>query len=171
MGRGYPFGARNIWRILGGSGSYTLIIKLNNLMRNEVILSFVIADFDDISPDKITENIGITPVRIYIKGERKNPNLSGIAKRNRWIMGSGLDKYASFEDQMNAMLDIIESKIELLRPFCEKYYCEFSCAIFIRYDNDESTPSVHLDARYNRLTKELNIEFDVDLYCLPNKDE
>jgi hypothetical protein len=30
---------------------------------------------------------------------------------------------------------------------------------------------VHLDARYNRLIKELNIEFDVDLYCLPNKED
>jgi hypothetical protein len=140
-------------------------------MKHEVVLSFVIADFDDISHDKITEKIGITPIRIYIKGERKNPAFSGIAKRNRWIMGSGLDKYTSFEDQMNAMLDIIESKIDLFRPFCEKYYCEFSCAIFIRYDNEESTPSVHLDARYNRLIKELNIEFDVDLYCLPNKED
>jgi hypothetical protein len=156
---------------MGSSGSYTLTIKLNTLMRNEVILSFVIADFDDISHDKITEKIGITPIRIYIKGERKNPKFAGISKRNRWIMGSGLDKYTSFEDQMNAMLDIIESKIDLFRPFCEKYYCEFSCAIFIRYDNEESTPSVHLDARYNRLIKDLNIEFDVDLYCLPNKED
>ena len=86
-------------------------------------------------------------------------------------MSSGLDKYVSFEDQMNAMLDIIESKIELFRPFCEKYYCEFSCAIYIRYDNDESTPWLHLNARYNRLIKKLNIEFDVVLYCLPNKED
>jgi len=139
-------------------------------MKNEVVLSFVIADFDDIGHEEITKTLGIIPSRIYIKGQKKNPNFSGLSKRNRWIMGSSLDKYASFEDQMNEMLDIIESKIDLFRPFCEKYHCEFSCAIFIRYDNEESTPSVHLNSRYNRVIKELNIEFDVDLYCLPNHE-
>ena len=84
-------------------------------------------------------------------------------------MGSGLDKYASFEEQMNAMLNIIEQKIDLFKTFSKKYYCEFSCAIYIRYDNDESTPSVHLGSNYNKLIKELNAEFDIDLYCLPNK--
>lgn len=139
-------------------------------MKNEVYLDFIITDFEDISHDEITQRLGINPTKVYVKGQKKNPKSAGISKRNRWLMASGLDKYASFEDQMKAMLDIIESKIDLFRPFCEKYYCEFSCAIFIRYDNDESTPSVHLDARYNRLIKELNIEFDVDLYCLPNHE-
>jgi uncharacterized protein DUF4279 len=138
-------------------------------MKNEVILDFVIADFEDVSHEQISQKLGINPVKVYIKGERKNPKFAGLAKRNRWIMGSGLDSHATFKSQMDALLDIIEGKIELFRPFCDKYHCEFSCAIYIRYDNDESTPWVHLDARYNRVIKELNIEFDIDLYCLPNK--
>jgi hypothetical protein len=137
-------------------------------MKNEVVLSFVIADFDDISHEEITKTLGIIPSRVYTKGQKKNPNSPALSKRNRWIMGSSVDKYASFEEQMNAMLDIIESKIDLFRPFCEKYHCEFLCAIFLRFNNEESKPSVHLNSRYNRVVKELNIEFDVDLYCLPN---
>jgi len=82
-------------------------------------------------------------------------------------MGSGLDKYSSFDDQMNSLLDIIESKIDLFKPLCERYYCEFSCGIFVYFDNGESTPWVHLDKRYNEISKALNIEFDVDLYVLP----
>jgi hypothetical protein len=142
-------------------------------MKNEVYLDFTIAGFDDITHDEISQQLGVDPKHIYVKGAKKYPksSVSTFVKRNRWIMGSPLDKYSTFENQMNAMLDIIESKIDLFRPFCEKYYCEFSCAIFIRYNNEESTPSVHLDARYNRLIKELNIEFDVDLYCLPNSDD
>jgi uncharacterized protein DUF4279 len=139
-------------------------------MKNEIYLDFTIADFDDITHDEITQRLDIVPTKIYLKGQRLNSQFTGISKRNRWLMGSGLDKHASFKDKMNSMLDIIESKIDLFKPFCEKYYCEFSCAIFIRYDNDESTPSIHLDARYNQLMKKLNIEFDVDLYCLPNKE-
>ena len=139
-------------------------------MKNEVVLDFCIWGFEDITPDYVTETLGIQPVKVYIKGQKKNPKFVAVATRNGWRMGSGLDKYASFEDQMNAMLDIIESKIDLFRPFCEKYYCEFSCAIFIRFDNEESTPSMHLSTRYNWLIKELNIEFDIDLYCLPNSE-
>lgn len=86
-------------------------------------------------------------------------------------MGAGLERYASFEAQMNALLDVIEARIDLFRPLCQKYYCEFACGVFIQFDNGESTPWIHLDARYNRLIKELNIEFDVDLYCSSNKEE
>lgn len=85
-------------------------------------------------------------------------------------MGSGLKRYASFEEQLDNLLGILESKTEVLKPISEKYYCEFSCAIFIRYGNDESAPWIHLNKRYNRLIKELNIEFDIDLYCLPNEE-
>jgi hypothetical protein len=142
-------------------------------MKNEVVLRFCIWDYNDITHQEITKNLGIEPYKIYVKGQKKNPNNlegSALVKENGWLMDSTLDHFASFEEQMHAMLDIIESKIDLFRPLCEKYYCEFSCAIFIRYENGESTPSVHLDARYNRLIKELNIEFDVDLYCFPNSE-
>ncbi len=142
-------------------------------MKNEVVLRFCIWDYNDITHQEITNTLGIEPYKIYVKGQKKNPKNpegSSLVKENGWLMDSALDHFASFEEQMNAMLYIIESKIDLFRPFCEKYYCEFSCAIFIRYDNEESTPSVHLNTRYNRLIKELNIEFDIDLYCLPNSE-
>ena len=138
-------------------------------MKNEVVLDFCIWGFEDITPDEITQMIGIQPIKIYIKGEKKNSKFSALEKQNGWRMGSTLDQNASFEDQMNAMLDIIESKIDLFKSLCEKYYCEFSCALFIRYNHDESTPWIHLNSRYNRIIKVLNIEFDVDIYCLPNE--
>jgi hypothetical protein len=137
-------------------------------MKNEIFLSFIIGDFDDVGHDEITQKLGISPTKIYIKGQKSNPRLLMIAKRNRWILDSGLDRYASFEDHINAMLNIIEPKADLFRPFCEKYHCEFSCAIYLRYGSEDSAPSVHLNSRYNRLIRELNIEFDVDLYCLPD---
>ena len=84
-------------------------------------------------------------------------------------MSSGLDKYASFEDQIASLLDIIENKKSEFKILCDKYYCEISCALFVFFDNDESTPWVHLDARYNKLIRELNIEFDIDLYVFPDE--
>lgn len=136
------------------------------MKKNEVDLRFGIFDFEDISHADITNSLGIAPFYMRIKGELRNPrNLdSPLWDKNSWHMKSGLDKYADFDDQMNAMLDIIEQKIDVFKPFCLKYYCEFSCAIFVFKDNGESTPWAHLDKRYNKLAAALNIEFDVDLY-------
>lgn len=138
-------------------------------MQHEVILRFCIWGFEDILPENITQLLDINPSKIYVKGKQMNSINPRIAKGNGWIIDSSLDKYAPFEDQMEALSDILEPKIDLLKPLCEKYYCEFSCAIFMRYDNGESLPSIHLGSRYNKLTKELNIEFDIDLYNLPNE--
>ena len=140
-------------------------------MKNKVFLDFCIWRFEDITPDEITRRLSIQPIKVYVKGEKTNPKLAILAKENGWRMRPTLDQYASFENQMNAMLDIIESKIDLFRPFCEKYLCEFSCALYISYNSGESTPWVHLNSRYNKLIKELNIEFDVDIYGLPNSED
>ncbi len=137
-------------------------------MKNEINLSFCIWDFDDITHNEITQLIGLQPSKIYTKGEKNTIGLA-LAKENGWIITTPLTEYSSFDDQMNSLLDIIESKIDVFKPLCEKYYCEFSCAVFIRYGNGESIPWVHLGSRYNKLIKELKIEFDIDIYCLPNE--
>jgi len=142
-------------------------------MNNEIILRFCISDFEDITHDEITKMLGVKPIKEYVKGQKRNPKNpnSPLIKENRWLMEPSINKYASFENQMETLLNIIESKIDIFKPLCEKYYCEISCTLFIYYDNNESTPSIHLDARYNNLIKELDIEFDVDLYVFPNEGD
>lgn len=135
-------------------------------MKNEVYLSLCIWGYEDITHEGITALTGLTPYKVYIKGQKKNPEFPPLAKENGWIFRPTSDKEASFEQQMNALLDILESKIDIFKPLCEKYYCEFSCALYIYIDTEESTPWVHLDKRYNNLIRELKIEFDVDIILL-----
>ncbi|PTS93109.1 hypothetical protein DBR11_25910 [Pedobacter sp. HMWF019] len=142
-------------------------------MKNEIIVRFGIHDFHDITHSEITEILGgIQPDKIYVKGEKRNPNNidSPLIKKNSWILGSGLSKYSPFEDQMESLLDTIESNIHRFKILCDRYCCEFSCALFVYAGNDESTPWVHLNSRYNELVRKLNVEFDVDLYVFPNED-
>lgn len=143
-------------------------------MKNRVYLNFTINDFDDITHDEISRKLGMNPYRIYVKGEKRNPNFTSAGPfwhMNRWIMASPLNEYSSFKDQINATLDIIEPKIDLFKPFCEKYRCEFNCAIYLAgYENGESEPSIYLDSRYNHLIKELDIGFDIDLYVFTNRE-
>jgi Domain of unknown function (DUF4279) len=137
-------------------------------MKHEVILRFCFWEFEDIMPDEITHFLGIEPYKIFIKGEQKDPKFPALSKHNGWLMDSSLDKYSSFEDQMESILNIIDSKIDLFKPLCEKYYSEFSCAIFLRFESEESKPAIHLDEKYNRINKIIKAEFDFDLYCLAN---
>lgn len=138
-------------------------------MKNEIDLSLCIWGYEDITHQALTELTGLTPYEIYIKGQKKNPKFSALAKENGWILKPSLDKDASFEQQMDALLDILEPKIDLFKPLCEKYYCEFSCALYIYIDTEESTPWVHLNERYNNLIRELKIEFDIDIILLADE--
>ncbi|HEY9262309.1 DUF4279 domain-containing protein, partial [Chitinophaga sp.] len=92
-----------------------------------------------------------------------------LAKKNGWLLDASFDKHIPFEQQMDMLVDFIEEKIDIFRILCKKYNCEFSCGLFIYFDNGESIPGLHLGSRYNRLVKELDIDFDVDIYCLPNE--
>lgn len=135
-------------------------------------VSFCIWDFEDISPEQLTEIIGLQPVKTYIKGQTKstNPNFHGyLAKESGWIIDSGCSEDSSFEEHMNALCVILESKLEVLKSICQKYSCEIKCTPTVYSGTEESTPSIHLDQRYNNLVKELNIEFDLDLYCYDGK--
>ena len=137
-------------------------------MKHRIYLNLAIEGFEDITHDDISRTLGMNPFKIYVKGEKRYSTV--IWPENRWIMASPLDEYSSFEDQMNATLDIIEPKIDLFKPLCEKYCCQFMCAIYLRYDNGESMPWVNLGSRYNKLIREINIGFDFDLYVFPNEE-
>lgn len=139
-------------------------------MKNEIDLRLGIWDFEDISPEKLTQLIGLEPFKVFVKGQPKNHQHSTLSKTNGWIYKPTVDKYLSFKEQMDLMLDAIESKKDIFKKLCNAYHCEFSCALYIYIDIEESTPWVHLDNRYNELIKELKIEFDLDIILLADKE-
>ncbi len=134
-------------------------------MKNEIQLNFHICDYIDITSNDISEILNIEPMRIIEKGQRKNKqNIdSPVFTRNFWIMTHALNpSTSSFDQQMEALLDIIEPKLDLFKNLCSKYFSQFSCIITIK-DKKQSTPWIHLNSRYNKIIKELNSEFDVDI--------
>ncbi|MGM5631399.1 DUF4279 domain-containing protein [Apibacter raozihei] len=140
--------------------------------KNKIHFDFSIWNYEDITHKEITHILRIIPSKVYVKGERINPENPKISKQNGWILKSSLDKYVSFEDQLNVMLDLLEPKIEELQMLSEKHKCEFefSLAIFILNQN-ESTPWVHLNKRYNDFIRKVDVEFDFDIYYPPEDEE
>ena len=50
-------------------------------MRNEVILSFCIWNFEDVTHDFITKTIGVEQTKVYVKRQRKNPKFAALANK------------------------------------------------------------------------------------------
>ena len=141
-------------------------------IENDLNLRFCIWEYEDITAETITQELGLIPYKVYIKGTKINPNFvnSRLAKVNGWIYGTPYENKDSFEDQMNKILNVLEPKINILKKYSEKYSCEFSCAIFLN-NREESVPWVHLDKRYNAFIREVNAEFDFDIYYPPLDEE
>ena len=135
-------------------------------MENEICVSLNISDFEDITHDEISTFLGVAPSMIHITGERMRPNHTRMAKRNVWFLHAPGYKTASVEEQVGALLDIIEPKLEQFKTICNKYYTEFSIALYMYVDTDESTPSLHLENRYHKIATELNAELDIDMILL-----
>ena len=135
---------------------------------NEVVLRFCIWGFDDITHDEISKALGVNPTKVYIKGQRKHANFSALAKENGWLFEPDYDRYASFQDKLAFLLQFLTPRTEVIKEYCKKYKCEISCGVYIYFENGESTPSIYLNTEYNRIIKELDIAFDVDIICLPN---
>lgn len=140
------------------------LLGLVVMTKNETQLSFCIWNVIDISHEAISNLLEITPSKVHIKGERLNPKFSKLATQNGWFLDSPAGPGASFEQQMDALLDILDPKMEVLKTICNKCYSEFSLAVWIN-DRCESMPSIHLSARYHAFANQLKSEFDVDMYC------
>jgi len=134
---------------------------------HEVILTFGIWDFSEIDHAYITNLMGFEPNIIYRLGERRIPNKGQPSKRNGWLWRPEVvDKTLldSFELQLNSILGKFENKIAELKQI-EKYcFFEIRCGLFLYSGNGKSTPIVHFDKRYNDFVREINVEFDFDIY-------
>ena len=137
-------------------------------MKNEIQVDLVIADFP-CNPDEITRELGVQPRRTWLEGELVTPGLSMKRKSNGWVLSSGLDKHASYEEHVQALLAIISPNIERFASVCRRYYAEFSCAVYMYYKNGESIPWLGFDKEQTKILGDLGIAVDFDMYVLPNK--
>src|SRR4051794_650595 len=110
-----------------------------NTKKNKIRVDLRILEFP-MHPDEITEMLGVPPRRIWLKGQPVNPRSGVINKRNGWELSSGLDKFAEFGEHVQALVDIIMPNIERFAEICNLYHAELSCAVYVYYDTDESTP-------------------------------
>ena len=134
-------------------------------MKNEVVVRLCFWDVQGSTLEEVSHLLGVEPSRVHRQGEPKHARSPVRWEGNDWFLDATPEKHAPFDVQRDALLDFLEAHHAAVKDLSGRSPCEISCALFVHADNGESTPWVHLDARYHRLASELGIAFDLDLYC------
>lgn len=136
------------------------------MQKNHEIYPYLyITGFKD-SPEEIAQELGVTPSKIWNKGDIKNPKTGKVYENSGIHIVPDIDKSADFENQLSSLLSIVNRKEEQFIKICNSCYTELRCVIYLYHDSDESTPAVHFDKQALQILAALGAEVDIDLYAL-----
>ena len=126
-------------------------------MRNIVRLKIL---SDTVTPEDISETLGLTPSHSWRKGEsdRKKASLN-MAKWNGWIYDSGCHSDIPLEDQVAALLHALESMQNSVRQISD--VCDVAVSV-VAYSNPHK--SIFLSKKQVALIAALGAHFDFEMY-------
>jgi len=135
-------------------------------MNHEIKVSLIISGFEE-SPDKITEIIGLTPTKKWLKGELIDPRATIRYKENGWKLSSGVSDKKAFKDHIKSLIGEINLRIEPFSSICQKYKGKLFCAIYLSEKSGDSLPEIHFEKSDIIFFANIGIELDLDLYIIP----
>ncbi|HEU5415040.1 MAG TPA: DUF4279 domain-containing protein [Candidatus Angelobacter sp.] len=126
-------------------------------MRNIVRLKIL---SDTLTPEDISERLGLTPSRSWIKGEsdRKKASLN-MAKWNGWIYDSGCHSDVSLQEQVAALLHALEPMQDSVRRISD--LCDVAVSL-VAYSGPNK--SIFLSKKLVALIAALGAHFDFEMY-------
>lgn len=142
------------------------------LFNYEAYVYFGIWNHLEHSADEISAIIGIEPKIIRQKGDKLPYSQAKYAEENCWKMESPFskqNKHSPFEEHIDFMLDLLESKVDILAPICRNTYNELSIIMYLL--PNEPVPSIHFDKRFIKVMHDLNIDVDFDIMILSNHSD
>ncbi|MEZ0453790.1 DUF4279 domain-containing protein [Sphingobacterium thalpophilum] len=131
-------------------------------MRNEINVSFCICDYDDITHQQISNELGLIASNVSHAKDLESKAVSK-KKEDKWVYGTPYGNMENFGEQMEKILDALEPKVSVLEKFARKYTCKFRVVIFLR-NREESTPWFFLEKRYNAFIKKIDAVLDIEVY-------
>ena len=130
---------------------------------DEIHVYLSISDFEPAAPSDVTALLGMEPTAAWRKGDA----IAGLRRACRptsaWRLQNPLPRTASFEDQLQALLEILEPGADQVRAAAERYGAQISCAAYFASFN----PGFGLSADHVARVAALGLSMDFDLYCLP----
>ncbi len=123
-------------------------------------VSFRIVGFDG-SPDEITAELGFDPDQHWIKGESINDQ-GGVHTHSRWAIARHISKEDSLENQLGALLDVLEARADAVRSVAANYEAGICVYGYIR---EATHPETYLEPEMLARLVRLNLSLDFDFYA------
>jgi hypothetical protein len=136
---------------------------------NEIRVFLGVFKFGD-DPRVVTDLLGIEPTSAIAPGTpmRGKPGERGLRWRHgRWELASPAGRSASVEDQLLALLPLLEEREEAIREANARFEVGIMCAAYFYQVN----PGFHLDSALLGRLAALGLDLDFDLYCMETAEE
>lgn len=119
-------------------------------------------------PSVVTRLIGVVPTEAYAKGDHYVSSTGEILlhRESAWRLHNPLPRTAHVDDQIEALLDLIEPYSEGIREAVARYEVGVGCAIFY----SDFTPGIHLSENVVPRIAALGLSIDFDLYFLSEEE-
>ena len=130
-------------------------------MPNDVRVYFgVFGDWAD--PSAVTAVVGRAPSSFKTIGTPISQMSTALRRQSVWTIESGLARNAPVEDQLTAVLDLLEPHGDGVRKAAQSYSAGIMCASYWK----TATPGVHISEEQVRRMAVLSLSFDLDMYFL-----
>ncbi|MHA7837914.1 MAG: DUF4279 domain-containing protein [bacterium] len=114
------------------------------------------------TPEVVTKAAGIAPTRQWVKGDSYGDK-GGIRTHSRWELASPAAPDASFETQLDALVDLLEKHAESIRAVAASFDSGVNVAAYFR---ESFNPGFHASAPMLKRLADLGLSLDFDLYFL-----
>ncbi len=133
-------------------------------MCDELVVSIRITDQGcpaELSPEAITEDIGLRPTKAWEKG-RKLRTWPIEARVSGWELESGLERTVSLKEHVEALKAKVKPAAGTLARLAEKWDANLWIVRYVKGYGSE----IDLDAEWVRWASALGLGIVVDAYCL-----
>ena len=107
--------------------------------------------------------MGVKPSKSWIKGEPIPDKHRVVRSHSRWELRSPAESSLTPEDQLHALLPLLENYKTQIHEVSEKFEAGICC---YAYYYEDFTPGIHLSEDTIRRLADLRLSIDFDLYFL-----
>ncbi len=119
------------------------------------------------TPQEITGALGVQQTRFWHQGDPQHGDTGQLYQDNGWAITSGLPQNEEFQTHLEALLAIIEPRLDAFTDICTRYHAELWGTIQMYDELEVSTPWIHIDKPMMRILAQLGAEVILPMTVSP----
>lgn len=142
--------------------------KLDYQKQPATVIAFRLTG-DDLQPDVITQALGVTPHRAWVRGDVRSKTTKGdlLFTFGCWSIVPQADRREGFEVQLRRLLDLVEALPPILYEFATRYRAEIS----VGYSSGEHNFGFSIERETMERLCKLGVSLDFDIYAVGGKSD